>query len=42
MKELWRRIEWLFRRGKFEAELDEELRHHIELKDPAGSSGMSR
>ncbi len=32
MKELWRRIEWLLHRPRFERELDEELRHHLTLK----------
>jgi predicted permease len=31
MKELWRRLEWFFRRSQFEAELEEEIRHHQSL-----------
>jgi predicted permease len=35
MKQLWRRFTWLFRRRQFEAELEEELRHHLALmKEP--------
>jgi len=35
MSELWRRLQWLFRRRRFEAELEEELSHHLSLSgDP--------
>jgi len=33
MSELWRRLRWLFRRAQFERELDEELQHHLSLKN---------
>jgi predicted permease len=33
MKQLWRRLEWFFRRKQFEAELAEELDHHLSLID---------
>lgn len=32
MKELWRRMQWLARRDRFECELDEEMRHHLALQ----------
>jgi macrolide transport system ATP-binding/permease protein len=32
MKALWRRLEWLVHRDRFESELDEEMRHHLALK----------
>jgi macrolide transport system ATP-binding/permease protein len=31
MSELWRRLNWFFHRDQFERELDEEMRHHLEL-----------
>src|SRR5215813_10701240 len=33
--ELWRRIVFLFRRHQFEADLEEELRFHLEMKTEA-------
>src|SRR6266568_713275 len=35
LDELWRRVLFLFRRGQFEADLDEELRFHLEMKAEA-------
>jgi macrolide transport system ATP-binding/permease protein len=32
MKELLRRLRWLFRRDEFERDLDEEMRHHLAMK----------
>src|SRR6266542_4193777 len=32
LAELWRRIVFLFRRRRFEEDLDEELRFHLEMK----------
>src|SRR5216683_6426313 len=32
MGELWRRLVFLFRRGQFERELEEEMRFHVEMK----------
>jgi macrolide transport system ATP-binding/permease protein len=32
MSELWRRLQWLLHRDRFEREIDEEMRHHLALK----------
>src|SRR5256885_10960963 len=32
MRELWRKLGWLFHRDRFERELDEEMRHHLAMK----------
>jgi macrolide transport system ATP-binding/permease protein len=32
MKELWRKLRWHMGRGRFDLELDEEMRHHLALK----------
>ena len=32
MREVWRRLRWLLHRGQFERELEEEMRHHLEMK----------
>jgi predicted permease len=39
MKSLWRRLAWLRNRDRFESELDEELRHHLELSGSARRFG---
>jgi hypothetical protein len=32
MKQLWRRANWFLHRKRFEAELEEEMRHHLSMK----------
>ncbi|MBV9779248.1 MAG: ABC transporter permease [Acidobacteriaceae bacterium] len=32
MKELWRRIQWIFHRAEFDRELEDEMRDHLERK----------
>jgi hypothetical protein len=32
MRELWRRLASLFRRARFDRELEEEMRFHLEMK----------
>jgi predicted permease len=39
MSELWRRLQWFFRRRRFEAELEEELSHHAALAGDARKLG---
>jgi macrolide transport system ATP-binding/permease protein len=42
MRELLRRIGWLFRRDRFDRELEEEMRHHLALKaEAAGGEGAA-
>jgi hypothetical protein len=38
MKEVIRRLEWLFRRNQFERDLDEEMQHHLVLKAEASGA----
>jgi hypothetical protein len=38
MKEIIRRLEWLFRRNRFERDLDEEMQHHPALKAEASGA----
>src|SRR5262245_53843140 len=43
MTELWRRLLFLFQRRRFEADLDEELRYHLEMKaEEYRSQGLDR
>jgi predicted permease len=41
MKEVWRRLGWLFRRDRFERELEEEIQHHLALSG-GGEAGRRR
>ena len=43
MKQLLRRLRWLFRRDEFERDLEEEMRHHLAMKaEQSGESEASR
>jgi len=49
MKQLLRRLRWLFRRDEFERDLEEEMRHHLAMKaeqsgeiEASSSPGISR
>jgi len=43
MKEMLRRLQWLFRRDEFERDLEEEMRHHLAMKaEQAGESEAAR
>ena len=43
MKELLRRLQWLFRRDEFERDLDEEMRQHLAMKaEASGESEAAR
>ena len=42
MGELWRRLAYLFRRGQFDRDLDEEMRAHLEMKSEREGGDAAR